>query len=188
MIRLAFAVIAFACGAHAQPLPPFLQIEAKFDLIDQTGAARTEADFHGQPMLIFFGYANCESICSVALPRMGEALDLLGEEAASVTPIMITIDPANDTPEALAEVLPYFHRDFIGLTGDEDALAKVRERFNVERTELFRAPDGQPVYAHGSFIYLTTAKGRVESVLPPILGAERIVEIVREKLADGSLL
>jgi cytochrome oxidase Cu insertion factor (SCO1/SenC/PrrC family) len=24
-------------------------------------------------MVIFFGYANCESICSVALPRMGAA-------------------------------------------------------------------------------------------------------------------
>ena len=45
--------------ADLGPATPFpIDIEASFDLIDQSGTARTEADYAGKPMLIFFGYAS----------------------------------------------------------------------------------------------------------------------------------
>lgn len=162
--------------------PFFVDIEPKFALTDQTGTARTEADFHGRPMLIFFGYTKCESICTVALPAMADALDLLGEDASGLSPILITIDPKNDTPEQLTTALPDWHDDLIGLTGSEEALASAREVFQIEREILFETPYGDPVYAHGSFIYLTDKSGKVQSVLPPILGADRLAEIIRKQL------
>jgi protein SCO1/2 len=51
----------------APPALPFpAGISARFRLTDQTGREVTEADFAGRPMAIFFGYAGCEAICSVA--------------------------------------------------------------------------------------------------------------------------
>jgi protein SCO1/2 len=154
-----------ATGA-AQAFP--IEITPRFRLIDQSGRTVTEADFTGRPMVIFFGYANCESICSVALPRMGAALDMLGGRAEEITPIMITVDPARDTPEALARKLPQHHLRLIGLTGDEAALAAARAAFQVE--------------AHGSFIYLVGRDGLVRSVLPPVLGPEHIAALIRKHL------
>ena len=70
-----------AVGAPTPGLPFPVDIDARFNLIDQDGRAVSQADFAGKAMAIFFGYANCEAICSVALPRLGQALDLLEGEA-----------------------------------------------------------------------------------------------------------
>jgi protein SCO1/2 len=165
------------------PALPFpVDITAEFDLIDQTGAPKTQADYLGKPTLIFFGYANCEAICSVALPRMAEALDLLGEEGGRIQPLLITVDPARDTPEAMREALPRYHPRLQGLTGSEEALAAARAAFQVEATEVGYDPLSGPIFAHGSFIYMLGEDGKVATLLPPILGPERMAEIVRKYL------
>ena len=162
------------------PLP--IEITPRFRLIDQTGRSVTEVDFAGRPMVIFFGYANCDSICPVALPRMGAALDMLGDRADEIAPIMITVDPARDTPETLAKKLPEHHPRLIGLTGDAAALSAARAAFQVEVKQVAETADGAPIYAHGSFVYLVGPDGRVRSVLPPVLGPERIAELMRKHL------
>ena len=128
-------------------------------------------------MAIFFGYASCEAICSVALPRLGQALDLLGPKGTVLAPILITVDPARDTPEAMGPALARWHPRLIGLTGSEAALAEARAAFQVEASEVFQGPDG-PVYAHGSFIYLVGPDGRVLTLVPPVLGPERMAEVI----------
>lgn len=164
--------------AAALPFP--LEIEAAFDLVDQTGRRVTEADFRGAPLLLFFGYARCRSICGVALPAMAEALDRLGPEGARVQPVMITVDPA-DTPEVLARAMPRYHPRLLGLTGSAEALRAARTAFQVDVSPVSSGPDGD-VLAHGSFVYLIGGDGRVRSVMPPILSADRISAIVSEYL------
>lgn len=169
----------------APPTPglPFpVEIAAEFDLINQDGERVTEADFSGTPMAIFFGYANCEAICSVALPRLGEALDLLGEDVGGIWPLVITVDPARDTPENIGPALAKWHPRLRGLTGSEDALAAAREAFQVQSEKVFDDPEGNPVYSHGSFIYLIGGDGKVLTIMPPILGPERMAEIMRSYL------
>ena len=167
-------------GGPALPFP--IEIRAEFALTDQTGRAVTEADFAGRPMAIFFGYANCEAICSVALPSLGAALDILGEEATEVAPILITVDPDRDTPAAMAARLPAYHPRLIGLTGSAEALDRARAVFQIEAKQVTETIDGDPVYAHGGFIYLVGKDGVVKSVLPPILSPERIAELIRKHL------
>jgi protein SCO1/2 len=165
------------------PALPFpIEITPRFALIDQTGRAVTEADFAGRPMAIFFGYASCEAICPVALPSLAAALDLLGPDGAEIAPILITVDPARDTPEAMARRLAEYHPRLIGLTGSEAALAEARAVFQVEASQVAETPDGAPLYAHGSFIYLVGRDGVVKSLLPPILSPERIAELMRKYL------
>ncbi len=164
-----------AAGAQPAPFPADLQL--RFRLTDQTGREVTEADFAGRPLAVFFGYAGCQAICSVALPQLGAALDLLGGRAAALTPILITVDPTRDTPETMRSALAKWHPRLIGLTGSETALAAARAAFQVEAQEVFDGPEG-PVYAHGSFIYLFDRDGRLMTMLPPILGPERMAEII----------
>ena len=76
-----------------QGLPLPFNLGGAFTLTDQTGSARSEADPEGAFQLLFFGYANCPSICAVALPLMGEVTDALRDRGLSVTPVMITVDP-----------------------------------------------------------------------------------------------
>jgi protein SCO1/2 len=174
---------ADAHTAAAGPALPFpVKITPRFALTDQTGRAVTEADFAGRPMAVFFGYASCESICSVALPSLAAALDLLGPEGEAIAPVLITVDPARDTPETMASRLPDYHPRLIGLTGTEAALAEARAVFQVESQQVTTTPEGAPVFAHGSFIYLVGRDGEVKSLLPPILSPERMAELMRKYL------
>ena len=182
-LAMGLAQTALAHEATSGPAQPFpIEITPRFALIDQTGRAVTHADFAGRPMVIFFGYASCQSICSVALPGIAAALDILGPEGAEIAPILITVDPARDTPAAMARRLAQIHPSLIGLTGSEAALAEARAVFQIEVRQVAETPDGAPLYAHGSFIYLVGRDGVVKSLLPPILSPERMAALMRKYL------
>ena len=165
------------------PALPFpIEITPRFALIDQTGRAVTQADFAGRPMVIFFGYASCPGICPVALAYIAEALDILGPDGADIAPILITVDPARDTPAAMAAALAKYHPRLIGLTGSEAALAEARAVFQVEVKQVAETPEGGAIFAHGSFIYLFGGDGAIKSLLPPNLAPERMAELMRKYL------
>jgi len=176
---------AGASGAAGDPPLPFpVTVDARFALTDHFGREVTEADYAGRAMLIFFGYANCRSICTVALPAMAATLQLLGPDAAALAALMITVDPQADTPEAMRAALARYP-GVTGLTGPEAALAEVRARFGVETKRLFTGPDGAPVYAHGSFLYLIGADGQLLALLPPVLSPDRMAALIRRHLGLG---
>ena len=172
MRALALCFTLMAAPAFAgSPLP--FDVGGPFSLIDQKGEERTDKSFLGKPAMLFFGYAECQSICTVALPRMAEAIDLLDEAGKDVQPILITVDPARDTPEALTTSAPKIHERLVALTGNEDALAAARKSYKVESKQIGEDIVG-PIFAHGSFIYLLDEDGQVKSLLPPVLAPERI--------------
>jgi protein SCO1/2 len=150
-----------------------------FDLVDHNGRQRTSINPDGHFQLIFFGYANCKAICSVALPRMAAAVDMLKEQNIQVTPLLITVDPERDTIDNMKDALAYHHKDMVGLTGSEAALEKAYKAFNVEKSLVYEHPEEGPIYAHGSFIYLIGPDGDFKTLLPPILGPERIAEVAK---------
>ncbi len=177
---------AFAHGADVHPVPdigdsagtPFpMAIGGPFSLTDQHGQSRTEADPAGHLQLLFFGYANCQEICSAALPQMADVARLLAKRHIAVTPVMITVDPARDTADVMQAALAKFSPDFIGLTGDPAALAQAYNAFSVDSSLVFEAPTG-PVYAHGSLIYLLDGAGQMLTLIPPVLSTDQVVDLI----------
>lgn len=165
------------------PLP--FHIGGPFALTDQTGSPRHEADPDGHFQLLFFGYANCRSICSVALPMMAETVDLLAARGIDVTPVMITVDPARDTVAAMGPALAHIHPGFVGLTGDQGALDRAHRAFQIESRVVFEDPFDGPVYAHGSHVYLLDPSGAVVTLFPPILSPDRAAAIVAKYATHG---
>ncbi|NJM81395.1 MAG: SCO family protein [Tabrizicola sp.] len=185
MKRLVAALVFLAPAALADGLPFPVAIGGSFLLTDQFGETRSERDPAGHPQLLFFGYANCEAICSVALPQMAEIEAALDRKGIALTPVMITVDPARDTVKTLAEPLARLSPDFIGLTGEDAALASAYKAFSIENTVVFEDPAGGKIYAHGSFLYLLDSEGRLLTVLPPILSTERMVEVIEGYVTAG---
>lgn len=179
-----------AAPADAKPIPaklvgqptgtlPFDRIGGPFALTDHNGQPRSDADFRGRYMLIFFGYANCDSICPVGLQRMAAALDELGDRGDKVQPLMITVDPENDTPAALAKTMPKIHPRLLGLTGSTGAIDAAKRTYQVESTQVSQAGDGSPIYAHGSFIYLMRPDGSFATLIPPVIGVDKMADLMR---------
>lgn len=150
-----------------------------FNLVDHNGNNRTSKNPNGQFQLVFFGYASCKAICSVALPRMAGAVELLENENIEVTPLLITVDPQRDTVHTMKDAVALLHPRMLGLTGSENALQTAYDAFQVEKSLVYEHPDEGPVYAHGSFIYLLDPEGNFKTLLPPVLGPERIAEITK---------
>lgn len=165
---------------QAAGLPFGAKIGGSFDLFDHHGQRRTEESFAGKYRLIFFGYAKCPGICTVALPRMAEAVDMLSDLSQDLQPLVITVDAKRDTPKVMKEALAAYGPGLLGLTGEERQLAAARKAFQVEVKELFVDPEHGPVYSHGSFIYLMDREGKFVTLFPPILSPERIAELVRK--------
>jgi protein SCO1/2 len=150
-----------------------------FSLVDRRGRRRTDEDFRGRHMLIFFGYAMCKSICPVGLGRMARALDELGAAGERIQPIFITVDPDNDTPDVIAAHVARIHPRMIGLTGTRAELRAAATAYNVE-TRLLTEPGGKaPIYAHGSYIFLIKPDGKFAALFPPVMGAQAIAAALR---------
>jgi len=181
LILLGMAGLALPYAAFAkEPFP--VALGGEFELIDQYGSTRTQADPEDRPQLVFFGYINCPSICTAAMPMMAHLTDELAADGIKVTPVMITIAPEQDNVETMAEPLAALHPDYIGLTGDKAALAQAYDAFSVEITPLFQDPEYGWIYAHGSFIHLLDGQGDILTLIPPILGVDQAAGIVRKYL------
>ena len=92
-------------------------VGGSFDLIDHMGRRRTDADFRGKLVVIYFGYTHCPDVCPTELQAISLALDELGMAANRVQPLFITVDPERDTPSVLADYVSSFHARLVALTG-----------------------------------------------------------------------
>lgn len=155
-----------------------------FELVTQFGDTRTSKNPDGQYQLLFFGYAKCKAICSVALPNIAQATDLLDGMGHTITPLMITVDPERDTPKALRDEAPKMHPRMVGLTGSEEALSKAYKTFQVQKKFVYDHPDEGPIYTHGSFVYLLDGAGNFKTLFPPITSPVRIAEITAGYIAE----
>jgi protein SCO1/2 len=153
-----------------------------FTLTDQMGRKRSDLEFRGKLMIVYFGYTFCPDVCPADLMAITQALDALGAEANGVQPIFITIDPERDR-QMLSEYVAAFHPSLIGLTGAPD---EIRKLANAYKAFYAKVPDGHGGYAidHSGVIYLMGRDGQYLGFMPPQTDPVRLTEILRKHLAE----
>jgi protein SCO1/2 len=154
-------------------------IGGAFTLIDQRGVRRTDADFHGKVMLVYFGFTYCPDICPTDLQNIGLALDRLGPAGEAVQPLFVTLDPERDTAEHLAGYVELFHPRLIGLTGDGDAVRKAADAYKVFHARVPRSDGSDYTVDHSAFIYVMDRGGRYLGFFPPGTPPDRMAEVIR---------
>ena len=156
-----------------------------FALIDHTGSPRTDRDFRGKLLLIYFGFTYCPDICPADLQNIGLALDQLGAAGDKVQPLFITVDPERDTPEHLAQYVQMFHPRLIALTGDAAAILAAADAYKVYYAKVpYQRGDGYTV-DHTAFIYLMGTDGKYLGFFPPGTTPERIASTLRQQGASS---
>lgn len=131
------------------------QIGGPFELVSETGETVTDADVIDKPTLIYFGYTFCPDVCPLDAARNAAAVDILEERGDMVKPVFISVDPARDTPEVLAEFTDYLHPRMLGLTGSPE---QVRAASQAYRTYYQAQDSGQDQFYlvdHSTMTYLT---------------------------------
>ena len=124
-----------------------------FTLVNETGATVTDKDVITEPTIIYFGYTFCPDVCPLDNARNAEAVDLLAAQGISATPVFITIDPARDTPDIMAQYTDNFSDKMIGLTGSAEQISAASTAYRT----YYAKEEGDPEFylmAHSTFSYL----------------------------------
>ena len=157
-------------------------IGGPFELVNQDGKTVTEADFKGKLLLIYFGYTYCPDACPTALGVMAAALGKLDVAGERVTPILVSIDPARDTPEALKDYVAAFHPRLVGLTGSEEQVAKAAKAYRAFYQKQPGSTGDGYLMDHSTLIYLMDAEGRFLTYFGPQATPDEVAEAIRRYL------
>lgn len=132
-------------------------IGGPFELVSETGETVTDADVITGPTLIYFGYTFCPDVCPFDVSRNAIATEILEERGQMLTPVFITVDPARDGIEEVADFTDSMHPRMIGLTGSEEQVAAASRAYRT----YFNRHDGE-----GDEFYLVDHSTSSYLVLP----------------------
>lgn len=158
-------------------------IGGPFALTDQDGRPRSDVDFRGKLLLVYFGYTYCTDICPTDLQAMASAIDKLGPAGDAVQPLFITIDPEHDTPETIKLYVALFHPRLIGLTGSASEIKKVALAYKVYYAKAEREKKSDRLIDHSGFTFLVGRDGKYLGIFPPGTPADRMIDGIRPYLA-----
>lgn len=140
---------------------PIATIGGPFSLVRTNGERVTEKAFLGKPTVYFFGFTHCPEVCPTSLLEMGTYLEQLGADADKINVVFISIDPARDTPDILANYLSAFDPRIVALTGTQAEIDAVASAFRVYvRKETPDPKTGDYNVDHTAALYVMDAKGQ----------------------------
>ena len=158
-------------------------IGGPFALVGADGKPVTDRDFRGRYMLIFFGFTHCPDICPAELQVIAQALEQLGDKAKKVVPILITLDPERDTPQAMANYVKSFGPNFVGLTGSPEAIAAAAKAYRVAYSKVENKDSaGDYSVDHSALVYLMDPEGRYVTHFSYGLSADQMAEKLGKSL------
>jgi protein SCO1/2 len=119
-------------GVSATVLPEAKALPA-FVLEDHLGNKFTNETMKGQWSFVFFGFTHCPDICPSTLAILNQVSEVLIKQTGAELPkiIFISVDPNRDTKEILADYVSYFNPEFIGVTGELQALQDLTQSLGI---------------------------------------------------------
>jgi cytochrome oxidase Cu insertion factor (SCO1/SenC/PrrC family) len=194
VIASLFGVVLFCdVGAVAAEQPSAAQmmddlmygrgtVGGPFTLTDQTGHTRSDSEFRGKLMVVYFGYTFCPDVCPADLMAITQALDALGPAADGIQPVFITVDPERDT-KGLKDYVAAFHPSLVGLTGSPEEIRRVANSYKAFYAKVPMERSGEYSIDHAGVIYLMGRNGEYLGFMPPQTGPDRLTEVLRKYIA-----
>lgn len=197
LVALVMGLTVYKALSRTQQMNPAVLLDAGIVLLpqsrelpaltltDQDGQAQALNALTGRWTLLFFGYTFCPDICPTTLAELRQLQGLLGEEDRQrLQVLMVTVDPARDTPEQLKQYLGFFDAGFRGLTGELENIQTLsgrvgipfipgdtrQENYTVDHSAnlALLGPDGRQ---HG-FIRAPLKVQKLAEALPPLLASQ----------------
>ena len=160
-------------------------IGGPFQLVDQEGRAVDQTLLNGKWTLVFFGFTYCPDFCPTTLASIEATERLLGDRAADLQTVFITVDPERDTPEALETYLSSegFPEGVIGLTGTPEQVDVAAKAYRA----IYQKVGEGDAYTmnHSLTVYLMGPDGQFRSAIAHDLGPQRSAELIERVMARG---
>ena len=120
---------------------------------------------------LFFGYISCPAICPMTLGNFSDVRKLIsgapGADAGTpVQFVFVSVDPERDSPERLGTFVPYFHEEFIGVTGSPEALQPLTEVLGIYHAKVAGENERDYLVDHTTSVMLIDPKRRLHAIFP----------------------
>ncbi|MBV6452569.1 MAG: hypothetical protein MHPDNHAH_03327 [Anaerolineales bacterium] len=166
---------------YGEPYPPAMG----FTLTRADGSVFNLSDYRGSLVLLFFGYTSCPDVCPTTLAELNLALEgLRPADAAQVTVLFVTVDPARDTPERVQTYVNNFNSDFIGLSGTEEELTPIWNGYGIYRAIPETASSAGYLVDHTARVTLIDRQGNLRVSFPYDAPVADIVHDLKLMLRD----
>jgi protein SCO1/2 len=143
------------------------EVGGPIELVDSNGATVTQADFAGEPAVLYFGFTHCPDICPTTMYSLAAALEQEG--GYDVQSILVSLDPERDTPEVMGAYARTggFPPGLMGLTGSRAQVDAAKAAFHVysQRSAIEGASDGAYNVDHSSFLYVMDGQWRTRAIV-----------------------
>ena len=117
--------------------------------------------------VIFFGFLNCPDIWPTTLSEVSNLLKRLDGLSDKIEPIFITVDPTRDTPELLKNYLSFFDKRIIGLTGSQEQIEEVANKYHVYYSYQDKETKEDYTVNHTANIYFLNKDNKIEKIFIP---------------------
>lgn len=135
------------------------RIFSDFELVDHRGEVFNQEHLQDVWTIVFFGFTHCPDVCPTTLAILNDTYSKLKDrERERMQIVMISIDPERDTVEKLAEYVPYFNNEFIGITGNKHLIKRLTAELNVAYNKVPLDSDDYTV-DHSTQLVLINPKG-----------------------------
>ncbi|MCL6268482.1 SCO family protein [Sansalvadorimonas sp. 2012CJ34-2] len=156
-------------------------------LIRQDNSPYTESSLKDHWTLMYFGFTFCPDICPATLSQLNTMMIELQAKAPEIADkldvVMVSVDPGRDSPEKLAQYVPYFNEAFYGVTGDPNVLAGLARQLNVAFEFVGDTTSDDYLVEHSAQVVLVNPmgdyQGFLKSPMKPKDQAEALIDIVK---------
>ena len=160
---MAVGLLAAGCNRDAEL--PALGNVGEFSLKDQAGRPVTAATLRGKVWAAAFFFTRCPTVCPRITRRMRELQQAAAKDAVKLELVSFSVDPDNDTPEALTAYAKEFGADLSTwrfLTGDLEVVRKTSEQ-GFKLALDGKATPGAEHFGlfHGSHLVLVDGTGTI---------------------------
>ena len=102
-----------------------------FELTSTRGGRLGNDDLIGGPVAMFFGFTHCPEVCPTTLYTLDGLIADLGPAGEAITVVFVTVDPARDTIDILADYIGAIDEDAIGLTGSAGEISAMLKGYGI---------------------------------------------------------
>jgi protein SCO1/2 len=179
IFTLLLLAVALTLGACVPPTPeasvwhgnpyPERSPAPDFSLSTTRGGVFQLSQQRGVPVLLYFGYTHSPDIDPATLYNVSWVFDKLTTRPEyQVEFVMVSVDPARDTPSEFRRYLDAYDPSFIGLLGDPSAIQAVEAAYDVTAEKKAAPGPGSQEYTieHTSTIFVIDRQGNLVTRYP----------------------